>query len=211
VIKRMLRKQPEERYPNAGAVFRALRPISEPLADFTSDSGSEFRVGDLTVSLSVGDLAAVRAAVIVNAANVGLDMRIGVAAALRDAGGDVIEQEAMTQAPSAMGAVVWTAAGALQARWVAHAVSAIDGAICLGRCTLRALIGAELRAADSIAFPALGTGVGGVPMALGAKRTLEAIRTFARLRPAHVRSVRVVLVDQSAAEQWRAVLQSMCA
>jgi hypothetical protein len=46
-------------------------------------------------------------------------------------------------------------------------------------------------------------------MALGAKLMLEAFRTFASLRPEHVRSIRVVLFNDEASVQWREVLRSM--
>jgi O-acetyl-ADP-ribose deacetylase (regulator of RNase III) len=108
-----------------------------------------------------------------------------------------------------MGQVVWTSAGTLKAKHVAHAIAALDGAICLQRTTLRTLLGAEQRGATSVVMPALGTGVGEVPMALGAKLMLEAFRTFASLRPEHVRAVRVVLFNEEASVQWREVLRSM--
>lgn len=65
-----------------------------------------------------------------------------------------------------------------------------------------ALLEAEARGAATVAFPALGAGVGGVPMELGAKLTLEAVATFAALRPLRVREVRVVLFDPSARARW---------
>jgi O-acetyl-ADP-ribose deacetylase (regulator of RNase III) len=108
-----------------------------------------------------------------------------------------------------MGDVVWTGAGSLRARWVAHAVAALSGSICLQRCTLRVLLGAEARGARSVAFPALGTGVGDVPMDLAAKLMIEAVRTFAWLEPENVRVVRLVLYDETARARWRSVMQSM--
>jgi O-acetyl-ADP-ribose deacetylase (regulator of RNase III) len=136
-------------------------------------------------------------------------MNLGVARALREVGGQQLEDEAMAQAPAAMGDVVWTSAGNLNAHWVAHAVAAIEGAVCLQRATLRVLLQSEVRRAQSVLFPALGTGVGDVPMDLAAKLILEAVRTFAGLRPRHVRNVRVVLYDERALERWRTVMHSM--
>lgn len=99
--------------------------------------------------------------------------------------------------------------GGPQARYVAHAIAALDGAICLQRAALRVLLGAEQRACATVAFPALGTGVGEVPMALGAKLLMETFRTFAWLRPEHVRTIRVVLYNDDALALWREVLRSM--
>jgi O-acetyl-ADP-ribose deacetylase (regulator of RNase III) len=136
-------------------------------------------------------------------------MNLGVANALRLAGGQALEDEALTHAPVAMGDVIWTSAGRLNAQWVAHAVAAVEGAVCLQRATLRVLLQAESRKAQSVLFPALGTGVGDVPMDLAAKLMLEAIRTFAGLQPKHIRTVRIILYDEKARERWRTVMHSM--
>jgi len=209
VIERMLRKQAEERYPTAEALARVLGVIAEPVPPLVCTTPNAARIGALHVTLEVGDIAASAADVIVNAANVVLAMDVGVARALRMAGGQAIEEEAMAHGPVAMGDVVWTAPGKLRARWVAHAVAALNSAICLQRCTLRTLLGAEARQAQSIVFPALGTGVGDVPMYLAAKLMFEAMQTFASLQPRYARQIRVVLHDDVALARWRTVMQSM--
>lgn len=209
VIDRLLRKRPEDRYASADAVARALAVVTAPPAPVRQRDGAKARAGDVSIELSVGDLSQHEADVIVNAANGELVMDAGVAAVLRKVGGDEVEAEALLKAPVAMGDVVWTGAGGLKAHWVAHAVAALDNAICLQRCTLRVLLEAEARRCESVAFPALGTGIGGVPMALAAKLLLEAVRTFSTLEPEHVREVRVVLYDDHAMETWCDVLRSM--
>jgi len=209
VVERMLRKRPEERFDSAEAVASALEVVSEPGARLVFHGDDTATVGGLRVEVCVGDISAHEGDVIVSAANWMLVMDRGVAAALKRVGGAEVEAEAQVHAPAAMGQVVWTAAGALRARHVAHAVAALDGAICLQRTTLRALLGAEQRRCGTVVLPALGTGVGEVPMALGAKLMLEAFRTFAWLRPEHVRTVRVVLFNDEALALWREVLRSM--
>lgn len=209
VIERLLRKNPDERHASADEVVRALSVITPPLAPPRQRDGRRARFGEVELELVQGDLARHGADVIVNAANAQLSMAVGVAVALRMAGGDAIEREAKASAPAAMGDVVWTGAGDLLARWVAHAVAAIDNAICLQRSALRVLLGAEARRCESVAFPALGTGVGGVPMALGAKLLLESVQTFSALEPRHVRDIRVVLHSDSTMETWVDVLGSM--
>jgi O-acetyl-ADP-ribose deacetylase (regulator of RNase III) len=134
------------------------------MPEIISTGENEARVGSLFVQLSVGNLAAEEGDVIVNAANKELTMRLGVANVLRQVAGDAVENEAVARAPVAMGDVIWTSAGKLRARHMAHAVAAIEGAVCLQRATLRVLLGAEVREANSVLFPALGTGVGEVPM-----------------------------------------------
>lgn len=209
VIERLLRKRPEERYPTAESVARALKVVVEPGARYVAHSDDLATVGDVSLELVVGDLAQQTADVLVSAANPLLLMDVGVARALREAGGDEIEEEATALGRGCMGDVLWTGAGKLPARFIAHAIAALDGAICVQRATLRVLLEAERRGCTSLAFPALGTGVGEVPMALGAKLMLETVRTFAQLAPAHVRTVRIVLRDEDAREPWRDVLHAM--
>ena len=92
---------------------------------------------------------------------------------------------------------------------MAHAVAALRGAVCLQRCVLRVLFGAEARQARTVVFPALGTGVGDVPMDLAAKLMLEALRTFAAFYPPHLSVVRIMLYDEPALTRWRAIMRSM--
>jgi len=209
VIERLLRKRPEERYPTAESVARALKVVVEPGARYMPRSDDAATVGEVSLELVVGDLAAQTADVLVSAANPLLLMDVGVARALREAGGDEIEEEATALGRGCMGDVLWTGAGKLPARYIAHAIAALDGAICVQRATLRVLLEAERRGCTSLAFPALGTGVGEVPMALGAKLMLEAVRTFAQLAPQCVRTVRIVLRDEASREPWRDVLHAM--
>src|SRR5204862_6954366 len=67
-----------------------------------------------------GDIAAVEADAIANAANNHLWMGAGVAGALKRAGGDEIEREAVAKGPIAVGDAVATGAGRLAAKWVIH-------------------------------------------------------------------------------------------
>ncbi|MCX5746021.1 MAG: macro domain-containing protein [Proteobacteria bacterium] len=155
------------------------------------------------------DIATATTDAIVNAANEALAMRVNVAKALRLAGGDELEAEAQAQGPCTFGQVVWTGPGRLACKAVAHAVAASDGAICIQRATLRTLFEAERRGYRSITFPALGTGVGGVPHGLGARLTLEAIRTFAAFAPVHLRAIHIALVTPEAVTAWSTALVAL--
>ncbi len=209
VIERALRKLPRERFSNAGELARLLKVVAEPMPQLICTDRDAARVGNLRVELMVGDLSEQAGDVIVNAANRQLTMSLGVASALSRAAGREPEDEATRRAPVNMGDVVWTGAGRLRARWMAHAVAATGGAVCLQRATLRVLLGAEVRRAESVLFPALGTGVGDVPMDLAAKLILEATRTFGALQPKHVRTVRFILYTPNDLARWRTVMRSM--
>src|SRR5919108_3371306 len=67
-----------------------------------------------------GDIAALDVDAIANAANNQLWMGAGVAGAIKRAGGDEIEREAVAKGPIELGDAVATGAGRLKARHVVH-------------------------------------------------------------------------------------------
>src|ERR687896_900805 len=113
-----------------------------------------------------GDITALGVDAIANAANNHLWMGAGVAGAIKRAGGEEIEREAVAKGPIAVGDAVATGAGRLAARHVIHgAVMGQDlqtDADLVRRTTRRCLEVAEEVGAESLAFPAFGTGVGGL-------------------------------------------------
>ena len=156
-----------------------------------------------------GDIAAQDVDAIVNAANNHFWMGSGVAGAIKARGGIEIERDAMAQGPGAPGQCVVTPAGRLAARYVIHA--AVMGqdlrtsADVIGQATRCALAAADERQVESIALPALGTGVGGFPLAGCARIMLDAVRSFAP-RAKHLRVVRFVLFGRAAYDEFAASL-----
>jgi O-acetyl-ADP-ribose deacetylase (regulator of RNase III) len=129
-----------------------------------------------------GDITRLEVDAIANAANDALWMGAGVAGAIKRAGGDEIEAEALAKGPIAVGEAVATAAGRLQARWVVHgAVMGQDlrtDAETIGRTTTSCLQVADELGARSLALPAFGTGVGGVAVEEAAQAMVAAIRSY---------------------------------
>jgi O-acetyl-ADP-ribose deacetylase (regulator of RNase III) len=129
-----------------------------------------------------GDIAAIEADAIANAANDRLWMGAGVAGALKRAGGEEIEREAVMKGPIAVGDAVATGAGRLAARWVIHA--AVMGqdlrtsAEAIAGGTRRTLEVADELGAESLALPAFGTGVGGFPLDECARLMVAEAREF---------------------------------
>jgi O-acetyl-ADP-ribose deacetylase len=115
-----------------------------------------------------GDIAAVEADAVANAANDRLWMGAGVAGALKRAGGEEIELEAMKLGPIPLGSAVATGGGRLSARWVIHgAVMGQDlrtNGDLVARTTHSCLELADGLGCRSLALPAFGTGVGGFPL-----------------------------------------------
>jgi O-acetyl-ADP-ribose deacetylase (regulator of RNase III) len=116
-----------------------------------------------------GDITALDVDAIANAANNALWMGAGVAGAIKGAGGEEIEREAVAKGPIEVGDAVATNAGRLKAQWVVHgAVMGQDlrtNADLVRRTTRRCLEVADELGARSLALPAFGTGVGRFPLA----------------------------------------------
>jgi O-acetyl-ADP-ribose deacetylase len=132
------------------------------------------------IELWNGDICDLEVDAIVNAANVSLWMSTGVSGEIKRAGGDAIEFAAVRQAPVPLGEAVFTPAGRLAAKVVIHAVSLdrdrrTNGEI-IGRAVRSAMTLARELRVSSIAFPAMGTGVGGLPIDEAARVTVTAVR-----------------------------------
>jgi O-acetyl-ADP-ribose deacetylase (regulator of RNase III) len=131
------------------------------------------------VELLEGDITLVETDAIVNAANNALWMGGGVAGAIKRAGGQEIEDEAVKLGPISVGEALVTGAGALKTRYVIHAaVMGTDLATDAGKirtATKNSLCRAEELGLRSIAFPALGTGVGGFPYGEAAEIMLDVV------------------------------------
>jgi O-acetyl-ADP-ribose deacetylase (regulator of RNase III) len=132
------------------------------------------------IELWNGDICDLEVDAIVNPANVTLWMATGVGGALKRAGGDEIEFAAIRFGPQELGAAVVTIAGKLAAKAVIHAVSLdrdrrTSGTV-IEAATRSAMARAREIGAASIAFPALGTGVGGFPLDEAATITVSAVR-----------------------------------
>jgi len=129
-----------------------------------------------------GDIAALAVDAVANAANDHLWMGAGVAGALKRAGGAEIEREAMAKGPIPVGTAVATTAGRLPARYVIHgAVMAQDlrtNADLVRRTTRACLVLADELGCRSLALPAFGTGVGGLPLDDCARVMVDEVRAF---------------------------------
>jgi O-acetyl-ADP-ribose deacetylase (regulator of RNase III) len=115
-----------------------------------------------------GDIAALEVDAVANAANNALWMGAGVAGAIKRAGGEEIEREAVALGPIEVGSAVATGAGRLPAKHVIHgAVMGQDLRTddeLVGRTTRSCLELADELDCRSLALPAFGTGVGGFPL-----------------------------------------------
>jgi len=154
----------------------------------------------IKIEVVQGDITQTDTAAIVNAANNEFWMGSGVAGAIKKAGGQVIEEEAMKKGPVMPGEAVYTGAGRLRFRYIIHA--AVMGQDLhtrdklIRQATIASLNIAEKLKLESIALPAFGTGVGGFPMMACANIMVKAVRCFESLA-AHLKRVQFCLFDDT--------------
>jgi O-acetyl-ADP-ribose deacetylase (regulator of RNase III) len=132
------------------------------------------------IELWNGDICDLEVDAIVSPAATSLWMSTGIAGEIKRAGGDAVEFAALRQAPVALGDAIVTPAGNLAARVVIHAVSLERDRRTNGPAIDQAARNAMARARElnlgSIAFPALGTGIGGFPLEEAARIAVDAVR-----------------------------------
>jgi O-acetyl-ADP-ribose deacetylase len=150
-----------------------------------------------TLEVVQGDITDCAVDAIVNAANNHLWMGAGVAGAIKRKGGQMIEAEAVRQGPIAVGEAIVTGGGALKARYVIHAAAMgqdlITNADHIHQATMHSLQRATELGVESMAFPALGTGVGSFPIHEAARVMIEATCAYLRIPP-HNLLKRIVFV-----------------
>lgn len=139
------------------------------------------------IIVSKGDITSYGCDAVVNPANSCGTMGGGVALALKTAGGDIIEREAVKQAPIQLGRAIATTAGALQFGFVIHAPTMEKPAEpakeeSVDKAVYFALDMANRLGAKSVAFPGMGTGIGGLDKARAAEIMIRAIARFLKER-----------------------------
>ena len=167
------------------------------------------RCGAATLEVVRGDLTAQAVDAIVNAANSGLQHGGGVAGAIVRRGGESIQRESDALAPVPVGGAVVTGAGRLPCRFVIHAVGPVwgerDEEAKLRAAVSAALTRAEERGLESVAVPAISTGIFGYPKAKGCRVIVETV--IARLEAGgSLRLVRLVAIDEETARHFAAAL-----
>jgi O-acetyl-ADP-ribose deacetylase (regulator of RNase III) len=116
------------------------------------------------IEIKMGDITDMEVDAIINSANDSLILGGGVAGAIRRKGGSAIQEECNKIGMISVGEAVATTAGSLKARYVIHAAAMSLGtwatAGSIRKATRSALKVAERLGLKSIAFPAIGTGIG---------------------------------------------------
>jgi len=166
-------------------------------------------IKDTRIKLVKADITELKVEAIVNAANNRLEMGGGVAGAIKRKGGNIIEEEAMALGPIKIGEAVATSAGKLPAKYVIHAAT-MGMPACRQAGNFKtdefkvrdsaknSLLLAEELKIRSIAFPALGCGVGGFPLLAAAKIISQEILKHLRENKSSLREIIFCLYDEEA-------------
>jgi O-acetyl-ADP-ribose deacetylase (regulator of RNase III) len=161
-----------------------------------------------------GDLTEMAVDAIVNAANNDLQLGAGVAGAIRRKGGPSIQKECDEIGSIPIGSAAITGGGNLKARHVIHAASMQLG----GRTTPESLRGStawSLRLArdhglNSVAFPAVGTGIAGFPLRECAEIMLREVVAHLKSKTS-VATVYFALFDAAALDVFQTVWKELVA
>jgi O-acetyl-ADP-ribose deacetylase (regulator of RNase III) len=115
------------------------------------------------IRLVEGNIVLLNVEAVVNAANKSLILGGGVAGAIRNQGGHSIQEECNRIGPIEVGEAALTGGGNLKARYVIHAVGPIYGEgdedEKLARATFNSLKICAEKKIESVAFPAISTGI----------------------------------------------------
>ncbi|MDH7506866.1 MAG: macro domain-containing protein [Candidatus Thermoplasmatota archaeon] len=137
----------------------------------------------MPIFIEKGDLTKISCDAIVNPANSFGYMGGGVAGAIKKVGGQIIEKEAVSKAPIAVGKAIVTTSGSLPCKFVIHAPTMSKPATTIDANNVKLATKAAFDLAfqlklKSIAIPGMGTGVGGVPTDDAARIIIEIAKMF---------------------------------
>ncbi|HEX2728569.1 MAG TPA: macro domain-containing protein [Rubrobacteraceae bacterium] len=171
-------------------------------------------VNGVTVECVQGNIAAQHdLAAVVNAANAQLLSGGGVAGAIHRAAGPGLAEECRPLAPIRPGEAVITGGHGLPNHYVIHTLGPVYGqdlpeAEILARCYRNALDLADEHSIESVAFPAISTGIFGYPVEDAAEVALRVVlEETQKLR--NVRQIRFVLHGERDLEVHESVLSSL--
>ncbi len=169
--------------------------------------------GPVTFEIVHGDLTEETTDAIVNPANTQLRHGGGLAAAIVEKGGEIIQFESNRLAPVEVGEAVVSGPGNLPVRFIIHAVGPQwrGGSFGEEEQLVRAVQSSLLRATEygleSVSLPAISCGIFSYPPAHAAGVIIRTIRIFCQERETSLRKIRCVILDKDTAELFGRVLQ----
>ncbi|XP_040295798.1 LOW QUALITY PROTEIN: protein mono-ADP-ribosyltransferase PARP15 [Bufo bufo] len=169
---------------------------------------TEMKIGPVTYQVKTGDITKEDADIIVNSTNNTFNLKSGVSKKiLEEAGKDVEDECAQLGAAPSRPSFVVTKGGKLRCRNIIH-IAAITNPANLKKKVTEALAESERLQAASVAFPALGTGVGGLSATVVADVMVDAVVDFVSSKSAKsVQTVKVVVFQPPMLDDFRTSLK----
>ena len=171
-----------------------------------------FKAGNTTIVVKQGDISDEDTAAIVNAANSALLHGGGVAGAIREKGGKIIQDESDKIGYVPVGSAAITIGGNLKAQFIIHAVGPRMGEgnedEKLRNATLNSLRLADSEAIHTISFPAISTGIFGYPIERCARIMLEAVHQYCE-GETKLQEIRFCLFDASAKQVFESAAKDI--
>ncbi len=170
-----------------------------------------------TIQIIQGDITTEQVDAIVNAANDELQHGGGVAWAISKKGGAAIQKESddwiRQHGPVPHTHPAWTSGGLLPSKFVIHAVGPVwlsgkdDEDLKLEQAVTGSLRVADELKCESIAFPAISTGIFGFPKDRAAGIIYSAIEEYFRKNESNINAVKLVLFDQATVDVFGNIWQ----
>ncbi|MCS7203586.1 MAG: macro domain-containing protein [Thermodesulfovibrio sp.] len=168
----------------------------------------EKKIEEKTLRIMIGDITERNTEAIVNAANNHLKHAGGVALAIVKKGGQIIQEESDKIGFVPTGSAAITTAGALKAKYVIHAVGPKWGE---GdeESKLRSAILSSLKIANehklkSISFPAISSGIYGVPKEVVAKVLVNTAAEYLKNEQTTIKEIEFCLFDEDTYKYFKA-------
>ncbi|MCB1246695.1 MAG: glutamate racemase [Acidimicrobiia bacterium] len=186
--------------------------------DVAADAAAAIRVAETTVSVVTGDITTMTVDAIVNAANIHLAHGGGVAAAIVNAGGPVVDAESRAwieaNGPLEPGVAALTSAGSMPSSYVIHTAGPVyaanqDNEVLLTTAVLAALAVAEEIGVRTLALPAVSAGVFGYPPDEATALIVGAVLDHLSDRRSSLGSVRLVGYDEAMAMRFADAIRSV--
>lgn len=169
---------------------------------------NKIQLKDIEIEIIQADITQLEVEAIVNAANDHFYMGGGVAGAIKHSGGKEIEDEAVKKGPVKVGESIITKAGKLKAKYVIHAATMgldfkTDEDI-IRKATASAINCAQKNNIASLAFCALGCGVGGFSYESASKIMAQEIFRYSNFcNKPNLKKIIFVLSDNKALDIFK--------
>ncbi|XP_053554015.1 protein mono-ADP-ribosyltransferase PARP14-like [Bombina bombina] len=156
----------------------------------------EMKIGSVTFQVKTGDITKEDSDVIVNSSNGDFTLQQGVSKAILQAAGENVVLECILNGTNPHQGYIITSSGNLSCKHLLHVVGPTNPAD-IKTIVLNALNACEKLQVTSVAFPAIGTGAGGIPPAVVADATIDAIIDFAKTKSVQsIKTVKVIIFQQ---------------